>query len=88
MTVPVLLGIMTMMGQATASPGGGPMSDYKALICLFLSGGCDTNNVLIPMNDHPGRANYDADRQFVAVSEAAINAAGTVLNVKEVNGDL
>lgn len=63
------------------------MSDYKALICLFLSGGCDTNNLLIPMNDHPGRANYDNDRQFVAVPEADINAAGTVLNVKEVNGD-
>ena len=78
---------MTMMGEATAAPGGAGMSDYKALICLFLNGGCDSNNLLIPINDHPGRANYDVDRQFVAVPEADISAAGTVLNVKEVNGD-
>lgn len=77
---------MTLMGKASAAPSGGSMGDYKALICLFLSGGCDANNLLIPMNSHPGRANYDADRQFVAVPEADINAAGTVLNVKEVNG--
>ena len=77
---------MSLVGKATADPGGGSMSDYKALICLFLSGGCDSNNLLIPINDHPGRANYDADRQFVAVPEADITTAGTTLNVKEVNG--
>src|SRR5437773_2133106 len=26
----------------------GPFSDYKALVCLFLSGGNDANNLIIP----------------------------------------
>ena len=56
------------------------MGEYKALVCFFLGGGCDTNNLLIPIGSHPGRANYEADRRFVAVSENDISNAGTELD--------
>lgn len=74
-----------MMSEAVAA-GAGVGSDYKALVCFFLGGGCDTNNTLIPLGSHPGRANYDAERQFVAVPEGDITTAGTALNVHEFDG--
>lgn len=64
-------GMLSTMAQlrltgAIASPGNGPVtpntagalpSDYKALVCLFLAGGNDANNFIIP-NDAAGYANY------------------------------
>ena len=47
-----------------------PLTDYKALVCVFLSGGNDCNNTIIPLgNDY---ANYQAVRQNLAVTESAI----------------
>lgn len=54
--------------------------DYKALVCLFLRGGCDTNNVLIPVAGNPQAASYTADRNVVGirngVADAALNPGG------------
>jgi uncharacterized protein (DUF1501 family) len=72
---------LKLIGTAAASPSGMNMSEYKALVCFFLGGGCDANNLLIPIGSHPDRGNYDADRQFVAVSETDIATAGTQLNI-------
>ena len=36
---------LKLTGAAAAQSGG---EDYKALICLFLNGGNDSNNLLIP----------------------------------------
>ncbi len=52
---------LRLMG-ATASPANGPVAsepgragalppDYKALVCLFLAGGNDANNMLVPFDD-------------------------------------
>src|SRR6056297_1704083 len=71
---------LNLIQNASAASTGMNMGDYKALVCFFLSGGCDANNTLIPIGNHPGRAKYDADRRFVAVSEAEIANAGTALN--------
>ncbi|MDZ4288865.1 MAG: DUF1501 domain-containing protein [Prosthecobacter sp.] len=38
-----------------------PPTDYKAIICLFLYGGNDSNNTLIPLNGL-ARTNYDTAR--------------------------
>ena len=46
-------------------------SDYKALICLFLSGGNDANNLLIP-HDNPGYASYAAARGILAIPQASL----------------
>lgn len=77
---------MKLMSDAVAGSSGMNMSEYKVMICFFLSGGCDTNNTLIPIGNHPGRSNYEDDRKFVAVPEADIANAGTSLNVSEFNG--
>jgi len=71
---------LNLIQNASAAATGMNMGDYKALVCFFLAGGCDTNNVLIPIGSHPGRNKYESDRRFVAVSEAAIATAGTALN--------
>lgn len=71
---------LQLMGEAAAAGSGMDKSQYKALVCFFLAGGCDTNNLLIPIGSHPDRQNYENDRRFVAVSEADIANAGTELN--------
>ena len=50
---------LALINSASASSlGGGALigNDYKALVCIFLRGGCDTNNVLIPRASHPQAA--------------------------------
>lgn len=56
---------------ALAQPGNGPRTanaegDYKALVCLFLAGGNDANNLIIPA-DPAGYAAYAAARTALAL---------------------
>ncbi|MBM3874232.1 MAG: DUF1501 domain-containing protein [Verrucomicrobia bacterium] len=56
---------------ALAQPGNGPRTaraegDYKALVCLFLAGGNDANNVIIPA-DPAGYAAYATARTALAL---------------------
>ena len=46
-------------------------SDYKALVCIFLFGGNDSNNMLIP-NDTTGYANYSKIRSNLAIPQASL----------------
>src|ERR1044072_5862973 len=55
-------------------------SDYKALICLFLFGGNDANNVIIP-HDASGYASYAAARGILAIPQ------NTLLPLTLQNGD-
>tara|TARA_B110000093_G_scaffold154411_1_gene170712 strand:- start:1178 stop:2731 length:1554 start_codon:yes stop_codon:yes gene_type:complete len=67
---------LSLINSASASAlGGGALigSDYKALVCVFLRGGCDTNNVLIPIGSHPQAASYAADRGAVAVPNGIVH---------------
>lgn len=55
--------------------------DYKALVCLFLAGGMDTNNVLIPLRlgatqDNPNAALYAKHRTAVRLDNG-VNPDGT-----------
>lgn len=45
----------------TAAAQGAGSGDYKALICIFLNGGMDTNNLLIPLAG-PARTHYENGR--------------------------
>ena len=45
--------------------------DYKALVCIFLYGGNDTNNVLVPV-DAAGYANYAKLRSTIALPQAQL----------------
>ena len=58
-------GLMTARAQTT--------SDYKALVCIFLFGGNDSNNLLIP-NDSTGYANYSKIRANLAISQGSLVA--------------
>jgi len=46
-------------------------SDYKALVCIFLYGGNDTNNMIVPL-DSAGYANYAQIRNFLALPQAQL----------------
>jgi uncharacterized protein (DUF1501 family) len=46
-------------------------SDYKALVCLFLYGGNDSNNLLVPV-DNPNYQLYAADRTVLALPQASL----------------
>jgi uncharacterized protein (DUF1501 family) len=46
-------------------------SDYKALVCLFLYGGNDSNNLLVP-TDNTNYQLYAADRSVLALDQAAL----------------
>lgn len=65
---------MRLMTAAMAQGGGG---GYKALVCLFQSGGNDSNNMLVPMGD-PGsdqlRADYEAARGILSLPTANLHA--------------
>ena len=55
-------------------------TDYKALICLFLFGGNDANNLIIP-HDTSGYASYAAARGTLAIPQ------NTILPLTMLNGD-
>lgn len=75
---------LQLINSAAAATGPGSTDvvgdDYKALVCIFLRGGCDMNNVLIPVAGNPQAAGYTADRNVVGirngVADAALNPAG------------
>jgi uncharacterized protein (DUF1501 family) len=46
-------------------------TDYKALVCLFLFGGNDANNVVVP-HDNSGYASYAAARGILAIPQASL----------------
>ncbi|GAB5558607.1 MAG: DUF1501 domain-containing protein [Synoicihabitans sp.] len=63
----------------TAPVIGAADSDYKALVCLFMSGGNDNDNLIIP-NDSAGYAAYAKARSNLALPQAnllGINPATT-----------
>jgi uncharacterized protein (DUF1501 family) len=55
------------------------LSDYKALVCIFLNGGNDANNLIIPTGSE--YANYANLRQNLALPESA------VLPITPIGGD-
>jgi uncharacterized protein (DUF1501 family) len=46
-------------------------SDYKALVCIFLFGGNDSNNLLVP-NDSSTYPTYQSIRQNLAIPQASL----------------
>ncbi len=46
-------------------------NDYKALVCIFLYGGNDANNMIVPL-DTAGYANYAQTRSYLALPQAQL----------------
>jgi uncharacterized protein (DUF1501 family) len=71
------LGMMNVLAQKKMdderAAGGAGGSDYKALVCVFLDGGNDGNNSVIP-NYNEGYAQYSAARtaQGLAIARASL----------------
>jgi uncharacterized protein (DUF1501 family) len=69
----------------------GPLTDYKALVCIFFGGGNDSNNLVIPtLQDE--YANYAATRQNLTLNEAnwnphPTNPNGNVIPISSLNPD-
>jgi uncharacterized protein (DUF1501 family) len=59
---------LTMANHAAAQGGMG--EQRKALVCLFLAGGCDTFNLLIPRDSSGGYDEYAASRSAMAIPQA------------------
>lgn len=57
--------------NATLAAQTMPGNDFKALICLFLSGGNDGNNMLVP-RDTTGYAAYARDRGILALPRESL----------------
>lgn len=64
--------------NSALAQSGGAFADYKALVCVFLGGGNDGNNFIIPRLS--GYANYSAARQVLAIPEGALNAITPINN--------
>jgi uncharacterized protein (DUF1501 family) len=62
----------TAIGQLGAfAAHAAAASDYKALVCIFLYGGNDTNNMIVPL-DSAGYANYSQTRSYLALPQAQL----------------
>ena len=53
-------GLMQAMAQKTHAKDSIVPSDYRALVCIFLSGGNDGNNMIIPNHNDANVSNYNA----------------------------
>lgn len=62
------LGPVGMLNAAAQTTGP---SDYKALVCIFLSGGNDANNLLVPF-DTQGYAAYASARGPLALAQSSL----------------
>lgn len=66
------LGQMRLVQAATHATGG-VFPDYKALVCVFLDGGNDSTNTVVP-HDAARHATYQATRPSMAVPQAQVAA--------------
>lgn len=60
------LGAMSTFGRMSALAAGG--SGYQALVCIFLAGGNDGHNTVVPMST-AGYAQYQGARQGLAIKQ-------------------
>lgn len=69
-----------------SAAAAGPFSDYKALVCIFLAGGSDMNNLIIP-TDSSEYANYAAIRTPVLAIPNADGSPATAQALSPINSD-
>src|SRR5213079_3595143 len=58
---------LRFMNAAVAQTG---ISDYKALVCIFLNGGNDANNLIIPAG--ADYASYATQRSVIAIPNSGL----------------
>ena len=60
------LGMLAGLGQFKIANAAAPVNDYKALVCLFMFGGNDGHNMVVPMDPTQYNA-YKVGRQGLAL---------------------
>jgi uncharacterized protein (DUF1501 family) len=73
---------MKLLGGITAAPlmgqlselayGAGPFTDYRAMVCVFLFGGNDAHNMIVPLDSR--YATYASNRGPLAIPQANLLA--------------
>lgn len=72
--------VVGRLSQINALAQSGCPTDYKALVCVFMFGGNDGNNAVVPVttkNPVNTYANYAAIRNGLALPQANLNSIGT-----------
>ncbi|MDC8015495.1 DUF1501 domain-containing protein [Tahibacter soli] len=67
------LGTLNLVNAAVANTNGGIFPDYKALVCIFLLGGNDSFNTIVPRSA-PHYATYATSRGGLAVPQGQLVA--------------
>ncbi len=71
-------GLMSAMAQKVdAQDAANAPGDYRALVCIFMQGGNDGNNTVIPAHNDAGLSNYSAysaarNTQGLAIAQSAL----------------
>ncbi len=71
-----MLGTLSALGLLSAAgPARAAVTDYKALVCVYMAGGNDGNNLIVPLD----AAHYDLYNQIRGRSGLALSQAGRTL---------
>jgi uncharacterized protein (DUF1501 family) len=70
---PSLAAALTGIGAMAAHAQGTGSPDYRALVCLFMAGGNDSHNWIVPM-DTAGYAEYARSRSALALPREVLQA--------------
>ena len=76
---------MTLGGLAASASANAAADDYKALVCVFLAGGNDCHNTVIPL-DGANYASYAKLRSGLAIPQSSITATELTPNNPWTNG--
>jgi uncharacterized protein (DUF1501 family) len=77
------LGLTGVLGASRALAAS---NDYRALVFVFLNGGNDSFNMIVPMGDSQLRTNYSTNRGVIALAEGELNPLN-LQSAAEVYGD-
>jgi len=79
---------MQHLGLMNAAASGTAPTDYRALVCIFLRGGCDMNNFLIPRTTNPQADKYTTERGVVGIPNGSPTASGdSTIPLTALSGD-
>jgi uncharacterized protein (DUF1501 family) len=70
-SLPILSTLLNLKLAGTVAAQA-PVTDYRAIVCLFLNGGNDSFNMLAPRGNDGGYAEYAAIRQDLALPQNAL----------------
>ena len=74
-----LLGTMTTLGLSVTGSAHADITDFKAMVCIYLAGGNDGNNMIVPLDDKR-YSQYFTQRSGAGI--ALSSGAGTLLGAR------